>query len=217
MVTLQLRQITVPPGQSIELEDVDWQEFESILAELGDSRSTRVFYTDRILTIVAPLYAHESFKATLGDLVKVLLEELDLNYAASASTTLKRKGLGKGAEPDDSFYIQNFDRVLGKKKIDLTVDPPPDLAIEVDLTSKTQIAIYEALGVPELWRFDDGQLRIDVLQKGRYVQVKDSRIFPSWPIAALAEKYVNRANAAGQGVATKEFRKWVRSRIAMNA
>ena len=155
------------------------------------------------------LYEHESSKVTLGDLVKVLLEELDVNYAAAGSTTLKRQDLGKGAEPDDSFYIESCEQVLGKKKIDLNIDPPPDLAIEIDLTSKTQIGIYEALGVPELWRFDSGQLRIDVLRDGKYVQVKKSRIFPDWPVAELARTYIGKAIAAGQGVATKELRKWV--------
>ncbi|MEL6778917.1 MAG: Uma2 family endonuclease [Cyanobacteria bacterium J06597_16] len=213
MVTLQLRQIKVLPGQSVVLEDVDWPEFEQILTELGDRRNTRISYTDRTLTIGAPLYAHESFKITLGDLVKVLLEELDINYAASGSTTLKRQDLGKGAEPDDSFYIQNCGKVLGKKRIDLNVDPPPDLAIEIDLTSKTDIEIYEALGVSELWRFDEGALRIDVLQKRRYVQTQKSLNFPDWPIADLAVQYIEKANAKGQGHATKEFRKWVRSRL----
>jgi len=213
MVTLQLRQIRVSPGQSVDLEDVDWHEFEMILAELGDRRNTRIAYTNRVLTIVAPLYEHESSKVTLGDLVKVLLEELDVNYAAAGSTTLKRQDLGKGAEPDDSFYIESCEQVLGKKKIDLNIDPPPDLAIEIDLTSKTQIGIYEALGVPELWRFDSGQLRIDVLRDGKYVQVKKSRIFPDWPVAELARTYIDKAIAAGQGVATKELRKWVRNRL----
>ena len=213
MVTLQLRQIRILPGQSVSLEDVSWHEFEMILEELGDRRNTRISYNNKVLTIVAPLYEHESSKVTLGDMVKVLLEELDINYAAAGSTTLKRQDIGKGAEPDDSFYIASCEQVLGKKTIDLNIDPPPDLAIEVDLTSKTQIDIYEALGVPELWRFDSGQLRIDILNDGQYVRVERSRIFPDWPIAELARKYVDKAIASGQGIATKELRKWVRSRL----
>lgn len=213
MVTLQLRQIRVSPGQSVQLEDVDWPEFEAILAELGDSRGTRIAYTDRILTIVAPLFVHESSKASLGDVVKVLLEERDVDYVVSASTTLKRKDLGKGVEPDDSFYIQNFAAVLNKDRIDLDVDPPPDLAIEIDLTSKTDAALYEALGIPELWRFDDGKLRIDVLRDGKYVQVSESLIFAGWAIAPLAEQYVNRSREVGQGRAIRELRAQVRTSL----
>lgn len=213
MVTLQLRQIKISPGQVIELEDIDWPEFEAILAELGDRRSTRIAYNNRTLTIVAPLFAHENSKISLGDVVKVLLEELEADYVAAGSTTLKREGLSKGAEPDDSFYIENFSKVLNKERIDLDIDPPPDLAIEVDLTSKTQTDIYEALGVPELWRYDEGRLRIDVLQNGVYVQVSESPTFPGWPVAVLAQKYVAQAKGLGQGKAIRELRRWVQGRI----
>ncbi len=129
MVTLQLRQIKVLPGQGVDLEDIDWPEFEAILAELGDSRGTRIAYNNKTLTIVALLFQHEKSKIVLGDLVTVLLDELEINHDASGSTTLKRRDLGKGVEPDDSFYIKNYTQVLNKDRIDLSVDPPPDLAI----------------------------------------------------------------------------------------
>ena len=159
------------------MEGIDWPEFEAILAELGESRSTRIAYNNKTLTIVAPLFRHEKSKVALGNIVKVLLDEQNIDYDSSASTTLKRQDLGKGVESDDSFYIQNYERVLNKDRTDLTVDPPPDLAIEV-VTSKTQAELYEALGVPELWRYDQNRLRIDILQAGQYVQVDESPTFP---------------------------------------
>jgi Uma2 family endonuclease len=214
MVTLQLRQIRVLPGQRVDLEGIDWSEFEAILAELGESRSTRIAYNNNTLTIVAPLFKHEKSKVALGDIVKVLLDEQNIDYDSSASTTLKRQDLDKGVEPDDSFYIQNYERVLNKDRIDLMVDPPPDLAIEVDLTSKTQAELYEALGVPELWRYDQNRLRIDVLQAGQYVQVEESPTFPGWPLIELADKYVARAREVGQGRAVRELRQQVRDRLA---
>ncbi len=213
MVTLQLRQIKVLPGQSVQLEDVDWPEFEAILAELGDSRGIRIAYNNQTLTIVAPLFQHEKSKVVLGDLVTVLLDELGINHDASGSTTLKRKDLGKGVEPDDSFYIQNYPQVLNKDRIDLTIDPPPDLAIEVDLTSKTDIEVYAALGVTELWRYDGGRLRIDVLQGSEYSQVEESPTFPGWPLADLAERHVRRAREVGRGQARRELQQWVRLSI----
>lgn len=224
MVTLQLRQIKILPGQRVDLEGIDWPEFEAILAELGESRSTRIAYNNNTLTIVAPLFKHEKSKVALGDIVKVLLDEQSIDYDSSASTTLKRQDRGKGVEPDDSFYIQNYERVLNKDRIDLTVDPPPDLAIEVDppsdlaievdLTSKTQAELYEALGVPELWRYDQNRLRIDVLQAGQYVQVEESPTFPGWPIVELADKYMARAREVGQGRAVRELRQQVHKRLA---
>jgi len=213
MVTLQLRQIRVLPGQSVDLEYVDWQEFESILEELGDSRSTRIAYNNRTLTIMAPLFKHEKDKVSLGDFVKVLLEELDIDHDSSGSTTLKREGTGKGVEPDDSFYIENFAQVLGKDRLDLNVDPPPDLAIEIDLTSKTQLEVYEVLGIPELWRYDSGHLRIDILIDGKYVQVEKSPLFPEWPILYMARKYVTRTREVGRSKSIKELRRYVQEKV----
>ena len=215
MVTLQLRQIKVSPGQSVSLEGVDWSAFEAILAELGDRRSTRIAYNNGTLTIVAPLFKHEKDKVSLGDLVKVLLDELSIDHDTAGSTTLKRQDSSKGVEPDDSFYIQNYLQVLSKDRIDLSVDPPPDLAIEIDLTSKTQLEVYESLGVPELWRYDSGRLRIDVLRAGEYVQTEESPTFPGWPIADMCRRYVTRTREVGRSKSIREFRKWVRERIAV--
>jgi Uma2 family endonuclease len=155
----------------------------------------------------------------LGDLVKVLLEELEINHVASGSTTLMRQDFGKGIEPDGSFYIRNFAQVLKKDHLDLTIDPPPDLAIPLEgfaialyLTSKTAAEVYEALGIPELWRYDQGRLRIDILQAGKYIQVEESPTFPGWPVVELAQRYVVRSREVGHGQAIRELREWVRSR-----
>jgi Uma2 family endonuclease len=212
MVTLQLRQLRLLPGQRVDLKDVSWQAFEEILTELGDSRGTRIAYNNTTLTIVAPLLDHERAKVMLDDLVKVLLEELEINHVASGSTTLMRQDFGKGIDPDGSFYIRNFAQVLKKEHLDLTVDPPPDLAIALYLTSKTAAEIYEALGIPELWRYDQGRLRIDVLQAGQYIQVEESPTFSDWPVVELAERYVVRSREAGHGQAIRELREEVRWR-----
>ncbi|MEL7063413.1 MAG: Uma2 family endonuclease [Bacteroidota bacterium] len=157
------------------------------------------------MTIRALLFNHEKDKVSFGDFVKVLLDELDIKHDSSGSTTLRRKGLGKGVEPDDSFYIQNYTRILAKDRIDLIVDPPPDLAVEIDLTSKTQIEVYEALSVPELWRYDNGHLRIDILKEGKYVQVEESPTFPGWPITYMLSKYITRTREVGRSKAIKEL------------
>ncbi len=144
----------------------------------------------------------------------MLLQALDIDYAIAGSTTFKRQDLIKGIEPDDSFYIQNYERVLNKDRIDLSMDPPPDLAIEVDLTAKTQLDLYEALGVPERWRYDGGRLRIDILENGQYVQSTESLCFPGWPVVEMAEKYVTQAREVGQGKAIKVLRQRVQNRLS---
>ena len=170
MVTLQLRQIRVPEGQTVEIQDVSWSEFETILQELGENRNTRIAYSEGTLTIVAPMPAHEVEKVCIARCVEVLLDELERDYTSYGSTTFKNERMLKAVEPDDCFYIEYADLMAGKQRIDLSSDPPPELAIEVDLTSKTQLDAYLGLGVQELWRFDDGQLRIDCLRNNEYVE-----------------------------------------------
>jgi Uma2 family endonuclease len=213
MVTLQLKQIRVPAGQRIILENVSWQVFEAILNELGEHRGSRVAYSQGTLEIMAPLPEHERTKVIIGDLVKALLDELNLNWESLGSTTFKRKDTSVGIEPDDSFYIQNYQLMIGKDKIDLTVDPPPDLAIEIDVTSKTQISAYQSLKVPEIWRYESKNLEINLLQGEQYIKSLTSAIFPSFPVIELIPRFVEMARTTGMSSAIKGFRQWVREQI----
>jgi Uma2 family endonuclease len=143
--SISLNRIEIPAGQRIYLHDIDWQEFEQILLELGEQRATRIAYFDGELEIRMPLPEHERAKVLIGDLLKILLEELDLSWESLGSSTFKKESMKAGIEPDDCFYIKNCRAMIDKKRLDLAIDPPPDLAIEVDLTSPTQISAYEAL------------------------------------------------------------------------
>ncbi|MEL7334396.1 MAG: Uma2 family endonuclease [Cyanobacteria bacterium J06560_2] len=214
MVTLDLRQIKVPEGQTIEIQDVSWSEFENILHDLGENRNTRIAYSEGTLTIVAPMPAHEFVKVCIGDFVKILLEELDRDYVSLGSTTFKNAKMKKAVEPDDCFYIREYAKVLGKAKLDMSVDPAPELAIEIDVTSKTQLEAYEALGVEEVWRYDDEQLRIDISVDGKLTEVAQSSLFPKWMNKKIIEQFVTRAQVVSQGRAKKEFRQWVIAQMA---
>jgi Uma2 family endonuclease len=213
MVTLQLRQLDVPPGQRLLLHDVSWDEFEAILAELGEQRSARIAYDNGLLEIMAPLPEHESDKEIIGDLLKALLEELDIEFRSLGSTTFKNATMLKGIEPDQCFYIQNEAAVRGKNRLDLTVDPPPDLALEVDITSRTHPETYAALGVPELWRRIGQTIRIYQLLDGQYVEVEKSPTFPDWLLQAEIPTYVAQSQAEGRNRAMRSFRQWVRSKL----
>ena len=213
MVTLQLRQLSVPPGHRVILHDISWREFEAILEELGDRRATRLAYSQGTLEIRMPLPQHEKAKVIIGDKVKILLEELDIDCEPFGSTTFKRKEMTQGVEPDDSFYIQNSARMIGKERIDLEVDPPPDLAIEVDVTSKTQLDAYEALGVPELWRYEDGKLQINILQDGKYIDSQFSLTFPNLPISEIIPQFVEQSRAVGRSSTLRAFRLFIGTQI----
>ena len=215
MVALQLRQISVPPGHRVLFHDVSWQEFEEILEELGERRASRIAYSQGTLEIRMPLPEHEFNKEIIGDMVKILLEELEIDRECFGSTTFKRKSMLQGIEPDNCFYIQNSALMIGKKRIDLTVDPPPDLAIEVDLTSKTQLDAYEALGVPEIWRYENHQLMINVLEDGKYVESEISPTFPNLPIVEAISQYCEQSQAMGTSQTLRLFRKWVREQITL--
>jgi Uma2 family endonuclease len=212
MVTLQLRQINVPPGHRVIFKDVSWEEFEAILEELGDRRASRLAYSKGTLEIRMPLPKHEKAKAIIGDLVKILLEETETDCENFASSTFKRKDMAQGIEPDDCFYIQNYAQMIGKDRVDLTIDPPPDLAIEVDVTSRTQLDAYRALGVPELWRYEEGNLRIDVLVNGEYRESQVSSTFPDFPVPIIVQ-FVKQSLSAGRSSTLRAFRKWVREHL----
>jgi Uma2 family endonuclease len=213
MVTFQLRQLVVHPGQRVQFKEVNWQEFEAILDELGDRRASRIAYSNGVLEIRMPLPKHEKAKVLIGDMVKILLEELDIDNECFGSSTFKRKDMAQGIEPDDCFYIKNATKMIGKDRLDLTVDPPPDLAIEVDVTSKTGLDAYQALGVPELWRLEDGQLRISLLQNGQYQDVNFSPNFPNFVIVDGVAQFLERSQTEGRSQTLKAFRQWVRKFI----
>lgn len=157
-----------------------------------------------------PLPEHEVDKELIGDMVKILLEELEVDCECFGSTTFKREDIAQGIEPDQSFYIQNYARMIGKRRIDLTVDPPPDLAIEVDVTSKTQLDVYKALNVRELWWFEAGRLRISVFQDGLYIDSDISPTFPGMPIVEIFSQFMQQSLIEGRSTALRAFRQWAK-------
>lgn len=190
MVMLQLRQLDVPSGQRLLLHEISWHEFEAILDELGEQRGTRIAYENGVLEIMAPLPEHELDKEIISDLLKAFLEKLDIEFLTLGSTTFKNQDILKGIEPNQCFYIKHEAAVRGKKRLDLRVDPPPDLVLEVDVTSRTHPDTYAALGVAELWQRTGDQIHIHQLQSGKYVEVDDSPTFPGWVLQRQIPEYI---------------------------
>ncbi|MEA5580136.1 Uma2 family endonuclease [Nodularia harveyana UHCC-0300] len=210
---LELQQIIVKPGQEMLLQDISWQQLENILVEMGEKRAARISYSDGWLEIMVPLPEHEKDKEYIGDLVKILLETLQIDFEPFGSTTLKNEQMCQAVEPDTCFYIQNQAAVIGKNRLDLTVDPPPDLAIEIDITSRTRFDNYEILGVPELWRYTKEGLEISLLQEGKYIKVPSSPNFPNIPIVELVNEYVQQCLTIGRSQAMRNFRTWLNSNL----
>jgi Uma2 family endonuclease len=213
MVTLQLRQLDIPLGQRLLIHDLDWSDLEAVLAELGEKRVCRIAYSDGTLEMRMPLPEHEIDKELIGDCVKILLEELQIDCECFGSTTFQSKAMNFALEPDDCFYIQHQASMIGKDRIDLAVDPPPDLAIEVDVTSKTQITAYARLGVPELWVYADTELKIYILEAGEYQQSLTSPTFPDLPILEWVSEVIAQSRAIGRSPALRSLRHKIRSRV----
>jgi Uma2 family endonuclease len=210
---LKLQQIIVKPGQQMLLKDISWQQLENILEEMGERRAARISYSHGWLEIMLPLPEHEKDKEYIGDLVKILLEILQIDFEPFGSTTLKNERMRQAVEPDTSFYIQNQAAIIGKNRIDLTIDPPPDLAIEIDITSRTRFENYELLGVPELWRYTQQGLEIFLLKEGKYLKSESSPNFSNIPIAALVNKYVQQCLTIGRSQAMRNLRNWIKDNL----
>ena len=208
---LPLEQIIVPPGHQLLLKNVSWQQFQDILESLGESRSARLSYSQGMLEIMTPLPEHEDDKVIIGDFVKAILEEMDIEFRSLGSTTFENEAMKQAVEPDDCFYIQNEARIRGKKRLNLEIDPPPDLAIEI--TSRTKFNNYEELRVAELWRYNGKKLEIDILQSGRYVQSDTSLAFPNLLLANVLHDFVEQTKVRGRNATMKLFRAWVREQL----
>lgn len=161
-----------------------------------------------------PSPEHEVDKELIGDMVKILLEELGIDCECFGSTTFKNQAMESGIEPDQCFYIQNHQMMRGRRRIDLSVDPPPDLAIEVDVTSKTQLDAYQALGVAELWRFEAGRLQILVLEADQYQPSQQGSTFPDLPIVDLVTEFVAQSRSLGRSPTLRAFRVCVRQQLS---
>jgi len=213
-VLLELDRLIVPPGHQLQLRDVSWAELEQIVEELSD-RAARISYSDGFLEVMTPLPAHEDAKNIISNLVEALLEECDREFRNLGSTTFKNEAMLQAVEADECFYIQNEAAIRGKERVDLAVDPPPDLALEIDITNRTRLNNYEQLGIPELWRYDGTTLEIYVLIDRRHTRAEQSRQFPDFPtIAPAIPEYLERSKQQGRNATMRQFRRWVAQQLA---
>jgi len=201
-------------NETMVLEGVGWSEYTAFLRAFAERPGYRLTYDQGTLEIMSPLLEHDDPGRFLGQLVWALTDELGLPIRAGGSTTMRRKLKKKGVESDECFWIENAYRMPGRRRLDLRRDPPPDLAIEVEVTKSclNRLGIYAALRVPEIWRLKGDVLEFLVLQdNGKYRKAARSRSFPQVAPADLMPFVLRARLALDLNQVLRDFRKWVRS------
>jgi Uma2 family endonuclease len=204
-VTIPIKAIKISPGSSIKIDNLTWNDFEKILEDLGEKRKIRINYYQKTLEIMSPLAIHERPHRIIADIVKTILDVQGRDWEDFGSTTFKLPEIA-GIEPDTCLYIQNSAQVRGCVKMDLSIYPPPDLAIESDVTSKTTLEIYQLIKVPEVWIYNQGKLQIFVINKSEYQLKENSNIFPELNIINMIPNLIEKALNHGTSKMLRELR-----------
>ncbi len=207
---------STPAEQRTVLHNISWQTFEALLKETGEDRGSRFAYDCGTLEIMTPLYEHENPKIQFDRFIVALAEELEIEIKSAGSTTLKRKIANRGIELDNCYYIQNEPAVRGRQELDLEIDPPPDLAIEIDITSSSvnKLGIYSAVGVLELWRYNGPVLKFYELVEAEYVECEFSIAFPLVSVTDMS-RFIEQSKTFGEIALLKSFRSWVRDKLIL--
>jgi Uma2 family endonuclease len=202
---------TVAGEERFLLEGVSWDFYLRCCEELQDRR-IRLTFNEGKLEFMITKAPHERHKKMLARMVEMMTYELDIAVESGGSMTIQRKDLLKGFEPDECWWIANEAAVRGKEEFDFRNDPPPDLAVEVEITSSlaNRVGIYAAIGVPEIWRYDGKRLRFCLLQPdGEYLDCETSRAFPFLRPNDLMP-FLSRDSKLDQTTRIRQFVEWFR-------
>lgn len=209
-----------PPEGRVTLRNVGWETYERLVEEDPDRSAPRIFYDRGEMEIVSPSFEHEAIGDTIASLVDRLTMELEIDVVPARSTTFKSEEFERGFEPDASFYFAGkIPRVRGKRRIDLDAgDPPPDLVVEVDITSPSasKLPIYARLGVSEVWRHDGDRLAIlglrqDAEEEGHYAEVPESAFLaPARVPGRSLTRFVEEGLTSERPAWTRRVREWAR-------
>jgi Uma2 family endonuclease len=201
-----------PAEGRVLLHGVSWETYERLLEEHNESAGPRFTYDDGYLEIMTLSIEHEDPNRTLSSLVELILGEWDVDFRRAGSNTFKSSELKKGFEPDTSFYIEHAAAVRGRKRLDLAVDPPPDLVIEIEVTEPLlpRLPIFASVRVPEIWCCTGEIVRILRLERGRYREVKRSG--PLSPLTAeLITDFLRRSSSSKSPAWMRSVREWAQA------
>jgi len=202
----------MPPDSFLIRENVSWEEYEDVLEQVGEATWLRIAYDDGTLEIMTVGPKHEKYATFIEGLVGVIRLRLRMNIVFFGSSTMRKEKKRKGIEPDACFYVQTAEALGNRMDLDFEKDPPPDVAVEVDVTrhSISKFGIYAGLGVPEVWIYDGKELKIHLLEQDEYLPAIESQALPilSGPILS---KFLSQLRKEGELQAILAFDDWLQS------
>ena len=206
--------ITTKPQIIVEervvLQGISWETYERLMKEHEDRSAPRFTYDKGTLEIYMPTQKHEEAAEILKLFVYIIAEERELEARGLGSTTFRKEKAGKGVEPDGCFYLQNAAKIAGNEKVNLEVDPPPDLVIDVTSPSLDRFPIYAAFGVPEIWRYSNESVTIFVLRGKKYFEATESAALTKITADVLTSFLLESQNLK-RTVWMKNVREWIRT------
>lgn len=204
--------LALPPGAYLHLQDVSWEDYQRLLDGLDERPRFKLTYNFGELHIMTKTFRHESFANLFGYLILVLAEELDFEFISGGTTTFSSEDTVSGAEGDDCFYFDHLAEIGAKDRLDLTVDPPPNILVEVDVTNPSikKLPTYATLRVPEIWHFDGTVVTFHQLSDNGYLEATHSLKFPFLPATVLPPLLLI-GKKEGTMKMMKAFRAWVQA------
>ena len=212
--TLQYFEIVsqLPEDTVITFRNVGWEEYEDLLEQVGEASGLRISFDDGTLKVMTISSTHEKYGRFLEKLLTTVVLRLRINILSFGSATMRKRKKKKGNEPDACFYVQTADVIGHRIHIDFEIDPPPDIAVEIDVhhDSRDKFSIYAGLGVPEIWRFDEQRLTIHILEQDRYEEVAVSKALPMLTSQILTEALTSLRDK-GEFQALVAFDEWLQA------
>ncbi|HXU36337.1 MAG TPA: Uma2 family endonuclease [Blastocatellia bacterium] len=210
----------LPEGASVTFQDVSWDEYEELLEQVGEAPGLRISYDNGSLQIMTISSEHEKYASFISSLIAGIRLRLRIDILAFGSATMRKRKRKKGNEPDACFYVQTASVIGNRIQIDFETDPPPDIAVEIDVhhDSRSKFAIYAGLGVPEVWRYDGKAMTIyhlvqdaTEIEGSLYDEQDTSTALPMLTAQILTEM-IERMRNEGELSALLAFDEWLQSR-----
>ncbi|MGK7895918.1 MAG: Uma2 family endonuclease [Xenococcus sp. (in: cyanobacteria)] len=197
--------IDIPPGSVFQIPGT-WDDYEALAQQLDERSIPRLKYRPGEIWLMSPLPEHGRNVHIIANVVTTILDYLEKDYEAFTPVTMKLPQRS-GIEPDYCFYIDNWQAVSGKKRINWEIEPAPDLVLEIDITSYTDVNDYLVYKVPEVWLFRNEIVKIYSLKVESYIVTNSSRYFPEIDVLNLIAECFQVASDRNTSSAIRHLRR----------